>query len=191
MIIAPIAHVESIEVREANEALVRWEHKMGPCNRPNGHMWAHGLFAHGELVGVTISAALIGSTAADFTRREAFELARLCAAKTDLCRVILRLWREFAFPAHCERHGFEWAISYQDEALHSGDTYRFDGWLRLRVNARSGTDQRSGRKGRSKTIWGWHTDAAVRRSVAQGNRLIDSTFCSAIGMPAAVMTEPT
>ncbi|HTI81807.1 MAG TPA: hypothetical protein VL614_15265 [Acetobacteraceae bacterium] len=166
MLVPPIALLEAIDVADANAALVRWGHKMGPCNRPNGHMWAQGLFAHGELVGVAISSALISATCAGLTRRDAFELARLCAAKTDLCRVILRLWREFAFPAHCRQHGFEWAVSYQDESLHSGDTYRFDGWVRLRENAQSGTDQRTGRKGRSKTIWGWHADRAVRRAAS-------------------------
>jgi len=165
MLIAPIAHIEAIELADANAALVRWEHRMGPCNRPNGYMWAHGLFAHGELIAVTISAALIRETCAGLTRAEAFELARLCAARPHLCRAMLRLWREFVFPAHCRRHGYEWAISYQDEALHSGDTYRFDGWVRLREHARSGTDQRSGRKGRSKTIWGWNENEVARRAV--------------------------
>jgi len=158
----PIAHIQEIELSEANAALTAWGHKMGPCNRPNGQIWALGMFAHSELVAVTVSAALIRETAAGFGRSQAFELARLCAVRPDLCRVMLRLWREFAFPAHCRAHGFEWAISYQDEALHSGDTYRFDGWVRLREHARSGTDQRSGRKGRVKTIWGWHADRATR-----------------------------
>ena len=164
MLVAPIAHVAEIDLREANTALLRWGHRMGPCSRPNGHIWAHGLFAHGELVSVTVSAALIAErVATGLSRMDAFELARLCAVRPNLCRVMLRLWREFVFPAYCRAHGWEWVISYQDEALHSGDTYRFDGWVQL-GRSRSGTDLRSGRKGRSKTIWGWHENSTVRQS---------------------------
>jgi antitoxin VapB len=165
MLIAPISHLAEIDLSEANKALVAWGHKMGPCNRPNGDMWAHGLFAHGRLAAVAIGSALISANVAGISRQDAFELARLCAARPDLCRVMLRLWREFAFPDLCRAKGWTWAISYQDEALHSGDTYRFDGWLMLKEHARSGTDQRSGRKGRSKTIWGWHSDPEIRRAM--------------------------
>ena len=158
MLIAPIQHLAQIELAEANAALVRWGHRMGACNRPNADIWPHGMFEHGRLVAVTIGAGLIRERTVDgLTRNDAMELARLCAARADLCRVMLRLWREMIFPAY----GYPWAISYQDEALHSGDTYRFDGWIPL-GRSRSGTDSRSGRKGRSKTIWGWHADPAVR-----------------------------
>jgi hypothetical protein len=162
MLIPPIAHIAAIELTDANAALVKWGHRMGACKRPNGNIWAHGLFAHGELVAVTISAALIRETCAGLTRAQAVELARLCASRPGLCRVMLRLWREFVYPAHCQRHGYEWAVSYQDESLHIGDTYRFDGWVRLREHARSGPDSRTGRPGRTKTIWGWHEDGGVR-----------------------------
>lgn len=166
MLVAPIAHVAAIDMQDANAALARWGHRMGPCCRPNAAIWAHGLFAHGEMVAVTVSAALIRQTCVGFTRAQALELARLCATRPNLCRVMLRMWREFVFPALCEAHGWEWAISYQDEALHSGATYRFDGWVQL-GRSRSGTDRRSGRIGRTKTIWGWHPDEAVRRAAAQ------------------------
>lgn len=160
--IPPIAHIEEIDISEANRALIAWEHKMGPCVRPIGPSWGVGLFAHGKLQAVTVTASLIRETCAGLTRNEAVELARLCAVRPDLCRVMLRMWREFVFPAHCRVHGYQWAVSYQDEALHSGDTYRFDGWVRLREKMHSGTDTRSGRKGRNKTIWGWHSDQTVR-----------------------------
>jgi hypothetical protein len=157
--IAPIQHIEQIENKDADRALIKWEHKMGPCNRPMGIIRSHGMFSHGKLCALTVTADLVAATCAGFNRDEAIELARLCAERSDLCRPMLRIWREFIFPAF----GTPWAVSYQDEALHSGDTYRFDGWVQLKEHAHSGTDQRSGRKGRSKTIWGWHADPAVRR----------------------------
>jgi hypothetical protein len=163
MLIAPIQHLAQIELRDANTALLLWQHKMGACSRPNADIWAHGMFEHGRLVSVAIGAGLIRETAGGSTRAEAIELARLCAARPDLCRVMLRLWREMVFPAF----GRPWAVSYQDEALHSGDTYRFDGWVHL-GRSRSGTDSRSGRKGRNKTIWGWHADPIVRRAMRGG-----------------------
>ena len=92
-------------------------------------------------------------------REECCELSRLCCERPDLCRVVLRLWREFVFPAT----GKHWAISYQDAVAHTGNLYRFDGWVRL-GKSRSGTDQRSGRRGRNKVIWGWTADLAVRKA---------------------------
>ena len=83
-------------------------------------------------------------------RDNTIELSRLCASRGGLCRVALRLWREFVFPAM----GYEFAVSYQDADLHNGNTYRFDGWERV-GRARSGTDTRSGRPGRDKWVWVW------------------------------------
>lgn len=160
--IAPIAVVSQIDLDEANDALVRWRHKMGPCNRPNGAIWAHGLYGHRQLLAVTITATLIRETSAGLQRSEALELARLCASAPDVCRCMLRLWRLLVFPPLCQRGGWSWALSYQDEAIHTGDTYRFDGWVKI-GRSRSGTDARSGgRRGRNKTIWAWHPDAATR-----------------------------
>lgn len=164
MFIPPIVAVREIELSDANRALVDWGHRMGACRRPHGNRWAHGLFADSELVAVTVTCSLISPTCAGLDRSEAVELARLCAERPDLCRVMLRLWREFIFPPLSKHRGFQWAVSYQDEALHTGDTYRFDGWVRLKERARSGTDTRSGRPGRTKAIWGWHADPAVRKA---------------------------
>ncbi len=165
MLIPPIQHLAEIEVAEANKALVAWEHRMGACSRPSP-LTAHGMFEHGRLVAVTILGTLMKEHTVDqLSRSDALELARLCAARADLCRVMLRLWREMVFPAF----GKPWAISYQDEALHSGDTYRFDGWLPI-GRSRSGTDLRSGRRGRNKTVWGWHADAAVRQARRERDR---------------------
>ena len=164
MLVAPIIHIEQIENLDADRALLRWNHRMGPCKRPANELVSHGLFAHGKLCAVVVTAGLVASTCANFTRQDAIELARLCAERPDLCRPMLRLWREFVFPAFNR----QWAVSYQDEALHSGNVYRFDGWIKLREHARSGTDARSGRIGRTKTVWGWHQDPAqrVKRQIA-------------------------
>jgi antitoxin VapB len=155
----PIAHLEGIDLSIANAALVDWGHRMGPCVRPNGRIWCHGLFEHDRLIAVTIAAGLIRETCAGLDRGEAFELARLCAERPGICRVMLRLWREMIATALARSCGYRWVVSYQDEALHSGNTYRFDGWKQIGRSS-SGTDRRSGRKGRSKTIWGWEIDGA-------------------------------
>jgi hypothetical protein len=156
----PLVAVERIENHEADAALTAWGHKMGPCKRPVGKLVSHGMFHKGRLVSVAVTADLVTGTCAGYTRAQAIELARLCAERPDLCRPLLRLWREFIFP----EFGREWAVSYQDESLHSGNVYRFDGWVSLRTHQHSGTDRRSGRKGRVKTIWGWHRDAEVRQA---------------------------
>lgn len=148
----------------ADEFLLRNGHKMGVCHRPMGHLVSHGLFIHDKLRAIVVTTGLVNATCGGLTREEAIELARLCADDPNLCRVVLRLWREVIFPE------FEksWAVSYQDENLHNGNTYRFDGWRKIAVNQRSGTDQRSGRKGRIKTVWAWHSDPTTLRERALG-----------------------
>ena len=94
------------------------------------------------------------------TRDQALELGRLCAVRPDLCRVMLRLWREFVFPDLCRAHGFGGRSPTRNSALHTGNLYRFDGWQRVGKSS-SGTDQRSGRKGRNKVIWGWKLPEAA------------------------------
>ncbi len=56
--------------------------------------------------------------------------------------------------------------SYQDADMHSGNTYRFDGWTRIGFSS-SGTDIRSGRKGRRKWIWHWGQTVPAN-ALAQG-----------------------
>lgn len=158
MLVAPVQHLEMIENSEADRALTAWGHKMGPCRRPMGTLVSHGMFSHGKLCAVTVTAALVAEACAGLTRQQAIELARLCAERSDLCRPMLRLWREFVFPCF----GKPWAVSYQDEALHSGNTYRFDGWVKLAERQSSGPDRISNRRGRSKTVWGWNADPAER-----------------------------
>lgn len=158
MSLFPLSVFDEIPLHEANTALVQWGHKMGPINRPmNGSVTsgggdtAHGLKFCGELVAVVTTSSLISPNVAgrpDLTRENTIELSRLCSSSPHLCRVALRLWREFVFrPLR-----WSFAISYQDANLHTGATYRFDGWKEI-GKSRSGTDARSGRKGRSKVIW--------------------------------------
>lgn len=153
----PVATLERIEVAEANRLLARWGHHMGPMNRPafQPHI-AHALFQSGEPVAITIAAGLVRDHIAGWPqidRSVAIELARLCAARPGLCRVMLRMWREFVLPDFQQSI----AISFQCRALHTGDTYRFDGWRRIGTSS-SGTDKRTGRKGRNKAIWAWPRD---------------------------------
>lgn len=151
----PLVSFDAITLEELNVCLVAWRHKMGAWTRPDyGAARFHGLRHCGELVAVVATDQLISERVAGLQRSEAVELGRMCATREHLNRVALRLWREFVFPAVCRERGCTWAVSYQDAVLHSGNLYRFDGWKQIGTS-RSGTDQRSGRKGRSKVIWGW------------------------------------
>lgn len=154
----PIAHLAEIERAELNRALVAWGHRIGQWNRPQMLEWHHGLFHNGRLVAVTATASLIRETCAGLTRDQAIELGRLCASDRHLCRPMLRLWREFVFRPLAERRGWTWAVSYQDAVMHTGNTYRMDGWVRIGAGS-SGPDSRSGRQGRKRVIWGYCLDA--------------------------------
>lgn len=153
MLLPPVTF-EPITLDEANDCLLVWSHKMGPLERGNEAGTHHGLRHDGRLVAVAMTSTLIrecvGGGNQHLTRKNTCELSRLCAERPGLCRVALRLWREFVFP----QLGYTDAISYQDADMHSGATYRFDGWERIGFSS-SGTDQRSGRKGRRKWIWRW------------------------------------
>lgn len=148
----PIASLEPIGRSDLNACLTAWGHKMGEWNRPLMKEWLTGLFHEGRLVAVLAAAGLIRERCGGFTREQAFELGRVCAVRRDLNRAALRLWREFVFPSICRAEGYRAVISYQDAVIHSGDLYRFDGWRRV-GKSRSGADQRTGRRGRSKVIW--------------------------------------
>jgi hypothetical protein len=144
---------EDVSLAEANVMLTSWGHKMGPLARGNQGATCHALMHEGLPVAVTTASNLISGVVGScpwMTRENTIELSRLCASRSGLCRVALRLWREFVFPAL----GYEYAVSYQDADLHNGHTYRFDGWERV-GRSRSGTDTRSGRPGRDKWIWAW------------------------------------
>lgn len=164
MLFVPIQHIEAIDRSDLNRLLVRWGHRMGPYARPRYAIEAHHcMFAHGEPVAVTAAGETarerVGATG--IRRVDCVELVRLCAVRRDLCRPMLRLWREFLFPAIAAAHGREIAVSYQDEALHSGDLYRFDGWLLVARAGGGGRDNRSGRIGRKMKVWGWPAERAL------------------------------
>jgi hypothetical protein len=150
----PLCSFEEISLLEANKLLVQWGHKMGAMNRGNQEGINYALLNNNKPVAIAMTSTLIrecvGGGLKHLTRENCCELSRLCAERTGLCRVALRLWREFVFP----QLGYEYAISYQDADLHNGNTYRFDGWERQAYSS-SGTDKRSGRKGRKKWIWVW------------------------------------
>lgn len=153
VILRPTIYVDSLELHEANKLLERWGHLMGPCNRGNGFSRCHALYHEEMPQAVTITSGLIRESVAGvdyLNRSNCIELSRLCAKRPGLCRVMIRLWREFVFP----QLGYQYAISYQDSALHSGATYRFDGWERVSFS-HSGKDSRSGRQGRDKYVWLW------------------------------------
>lgn len=156
MLIDPLISFDSIGREELNWCLEKWGHRMGAMNRPTPGL-AHGLRHNGRLVAVTSTDHLMAAAVKGLSRSDAIELSRVCAERPDLCRVAVRLWREFVFPAM----GRAWAISYQDAVIHGGNLYRFDGWVRLGFS-RSGKDTRSGRPGRAKYVWAWNADPAIR-----------------------------
>jgi hypothetical protein len=160
MSLFPMVALEPCRLDVANDLLVRWEHRMGPINRPNNDTQAHQLLHEGEPVGIVTTSWLVrewvGGGLTHLTRENTVELSRLCAARPGLCRVLLRLWREFVFPVL----PYAAAISYQDAAQHTGNLYRFDGWKRAALSRAGGTDQRSGRKGRDRWVWVWPPEAA-------------------------------
>lgn len=167
---APIFCLRAIDREEANRCLTLWGHRMGAWTRPTYRFEScHGIFQHDQIVGVTVAGEtpreVVGDTG--LQRHEVVELGRLCAAEPGLCRVMLRLWRRCIFPDIARAHRRSWAVSYQDESLHSGNTYRFDGWVLIGRGGGGGTDQRSGRKGRSLAIWGWHQDKDIRQFRAE------------------------
>lgn len=169
--LAPLVALDPIGRPELNACLLAWGHRMGPWRRPtfrNGGAggFHHGLRVCGELVAVLAAGDLIRETAGGFTRADAFELGRVCAVSSPWTTAALRLWREAVFPELCAAYGWRWAISYQTRRIHTGGLYRYDGWVWLGASS-SGTDGRSGRVGRPKTIWGWCADRDERLAVAE------------------------
>ena len=161
MSLFPIATFDRIELVEANALLTRWGHRMGAMERPSYSDTPHFALFHGrEPVAVAMASTLVrdhvGGGLDHLRRDNAIELSRLCAQRAGLCRIALRLWREFVLPQLAPV-----AISYQDADLHNGNTYRFDGWARAGFSS-SGTDQRTGRKGRRKWIWVYPPSAATK-----------------------------
>lgn len=162
----PIVQLQEISVVELNRCLDAWGHRMGPMTRPVEYgVWCHALVQDGRAIAITSAATLIrthvGGGLAHLSRTDTVELSRLCAARRDLNRSMLRLWRELVFPVL----QYPNAISYQDAAMHRGDVYRFDGWARSPRRSHSGTDHRTGAIGRDKWIWVWPPSALIAREV--------------------------
>jgi antitoxin VapB len=175
MLVPHIFHVERIDRADLNRCLVTWEHRMGAYTRPSAAIEAHhALFMHGKPIAVTAGAETVRDTVGDtlLGRFEVVELARLCASSPEWCRVMLRFWREGLFPDIARAHGRQFAISYQDEALHTGNTYRNDGWVKIGKGGAKGADRRSDRQPRSCAIWGWPTTVAT---VSADRRLARAT----------------
>lgn len=124
-----------VSVDDANALLVKWGHRLGPCNRPF-HQEAFALEMHGEPIAVAVSASIVNGPVAGYERDEVVELARQAAAVPWANRVMLRLWREACAP--------KWAcwpvkaaVSYSHNGMHRGDMYRMDGWRKIRDDAGS------------------------------------------------------
>jgi len=161
-----LAGIQRIENTEANDLLVAWGHKLGPCNRPF-HQEAFGLFVLDRPVSVAISASIVNGPvgpsdrSVQYQRDEVVELARQGSCERWANRVMLRLWREVCAPLWpC--WPVKAAVSYSHNAMHSGNMYRFDGWERWKENAGSsggGTWSRKRSKSDAvygpKTLWGF------------------------------------
>lgn len=92
----PLCTLETIELSDANALLTRWAHKMGPILRPAEYgQWQHALLHEGRPVALAVASRLIranvGGGLDHLTRENTCELSRLCAERSGLCRVMLRL----------------------------------------------------------------------------------------------------
>lgn len=131
-----LVRVDPIDRGECNDLLTRWEHPLGPCNRPFGQdHWL--LICAGRPVALAVSASIVSPTLRDADnatrmRREILELARIARHPDERwsLRVMLRIWREVL-----AAEWTHWTPSlFASYALpgSSGDLYRFDGWTRVR-----------------------------------------------------------
>jgi len=159
----PMAGLYPIPTEQANDLLIRWEHKLGPCRRPF-RTESFALEVSGELVAVAMSCSIVHGPVAGYKTQEVVELARLCASNKHWNRVMIRLWREVCAPGYeCWRPRA--AVSYSHNALHGGEIYRTDGWKKVSSAAGStGKGGNWGRRGRGyaneaihglKSLWIW------------------------------------
>lgn len=159
----PMAGLYTCDNDQANRLLVEWGHKLGPCNRPF-RTESFCLEVSGEPVAVAMTCSLVHGPVGGLQVNQVVELARLAASNSWANRVMLRLWREVCAP------GWNlWpvlaAVSYSHNALHGGNTYRLDGWEKVRDDC--GTTGKGGNWGRRgqgyqnealhgrKTLWMW------------------------------------
>ena len=171
-----------IQVDDANRLLADWGHRLGPINRPFT-MQAFALEVDGRPVSVAVSASTVSNTVAGLKRTEVVECARLCSAVPWANRIMLRLWREV-----CAPRWPDWvpvaAVSYSQNAHHSGDLYRFDGWHKM--SATAGTRSGGGAWTRKryatdavlgpKTLWLWpYRTVSTWRAKAPALRFVETS----------------
>jgi hypothetical protein len=155
----PMAAFDLIPDDRADACLAEWGHWLGACSRPFGRH-SFGLFIHGELLCVAVSASTVNATCGGYPRSEVVELARLCSHPDhrELTRIGLRLWRVVA--PGCWARDF-WpvtaAVSYSNNARHKGDIYRFDGWKKVKDVPGGCTGPNAGytrkKSYEAKTVW--------------------------------------
>ena len=130
----PIVTFDLIDNARADAALVEWGHWLEGCNRPFGRQ-SFGISVHDELLCVAVSASTVNASCGGYRRQDVVELARLCShpENRDLTRVGLRLWRIVA-PGCWTRTYWpvKALVSYSNNARHTGDIYRFDGWTKVK-----------------------------------------------------------
>jgi antitoxin VapB len=165
LLIDPYISFDLIGRDELNRCLRAWGHKMGPLQRPLFKAPCdYVLRLRGEPLAVVASDTLIRPTC-ELTRGTAFEMSRMCSAPghRGISSLMMRMWRAFAYPQIVRAWGAPWVISYQDAVGHTGNLYRYDGWLLIGYSV-SGKDPRAlpGTTAvRRKKIWAWNADPAA------------------------------
>ena len=132
--VAP-AGFDTLDMDEGNRLLVKWGHRLGELHRPFSSR-CYVMLVDAEPVSLAMSASSMGTPVAGYQRRQVVELARLCSAPGHswATRVMIRVWREVFGPRWPDWRP-EAAISYHQNAHHTGNIYRFDGWEKLREDA--------------------------------------------------------
>lgn len=164
----PIAGLYPLDIDEANALLVAWGHRLGACHRPFGQQ-AFCLRVQGEIVSLALSASIVSATVAGYSRNEVVECARLCSAHRApwASRLMLRFWREVCAPLW-PYWLIKAGISYSQNAHHTGNLYRFDGWQKVQEDCgslgggtwtrkRYATEAVAGKK----TLWIWRYGTAT------------------------------
>jgi len=129
----PLVTFDLIDDVVADALLDAWGHWLGSCDRPFGRQ-SFGLYLHGEIVSVAVSASTAGATAGGWDRYDVCELARQAShpEHRQFTRVMVRLWRECAPACWSSKYWPVLAVvSYHNRNRHLGNIYRFDGWTKV------------------------------------------------------------
>ncbi|MPZ13785.1 MAG: hypothetical protein GEU73_05075 [Chloroflexi bacterium] len=164
----PMMNVGEVSEDESNALLVKWEHPLGPCERPFGQQ-GFVLDVFGEPVALAVSASTVSSTVHGYRRNQVVELARIARHPDHpgIMRVMLRLWRAYLAEAWPYWRPAA-AISYAMPGT-KGDLYRFDGWEnwgKCKVSRGGGTWTLKAPKVSQigdgvKTLWGYRFEGAA------------------------------